>query len=276
MDRLYYLNNGQSQTGPFTLDAIREMRPQGVTHVWYAGLENWIAVDQVPELRDLLRGSAPPSTAPPPLQSSTSYTAPQAGSPLVMQPNAMADEIDRLYGSTVTFYVLFIVSLIITVILAVLFAIENEEEAAIIVGLIGGLATLTFLIVWIVNWCKLHYRNWKVAIERTGFNEFTPGQAVGFLFIPLFNLYWMFPSYQKLGEQLNRILAQDRYEGRRPLVNVGTSTALGVLNIITTIFSYIPVLNIFGGLAGLVNIFIWFNVHNMHRKAATFILRSGN
>lgn len=270
MERLYYLNNGQGQTGPFTLDAIREMRPQGVTHVWYAGLENWVTVDQVPELRDLLRANAPGSGAPPiaPSPTATSYNAPHSSAPQVMQPNALADQIDRLYSSTITFYVLFIVALIITVILVVVFASENEEEAAAISGIIGGLATLTFIIVWIVSWCKLHYRNWTVAMERTGFNEFTPGQAVGFLFIPLFNMYWMFPSYQKLGEQLNRILAQDKYEGRGPLVNVGTSTAMCVLNIVG-IIPYI------GSLAALVNIFIWFSVHNMHRKATTYILRSG-
>ena len=78
----------------------------------------------------------------------------------------------------------------------------------------------------------------------------------------------MFPSYQKLAELINQALANDTYEGRGPVVNPGTSTALCVLNIV----SIIPYL---GSLASLVNIFIWFNVNNMNRKAITYMLRAG-
>lgn len=270
MDRLYYLNNGTSQTGPFTLDAIREMRPQGITHVWYAGLENWVTVDQVPEVHGILYAQAAPGYAPPPMPPppAPGHGAPPSQASQVMQPNALADEIDRLYSSTVTFFVLYFIALVITVILAILFFSENEEEAGAIVCIVGGLATLAFLIVYIISFCKLHYRHWTVAIERTGFSDHTPGQAVGFLFIPLFNIYWMFPSYQKLAELLQRILAEDKYEGRGPVVNPGTSTAMCVLNIV----SIIPYI---GYLVSLVNIFIWFNVYNMNRKAVTYILRAG-
>lgn len=279
MDRLYYLNNGTAQTGPFTIDAIREMRPQGITNVWYAGLENWVAVDQVPELKGLVNAAAPPlayappsyappAGAPPVSQQVSPIYRTQAPDPLLNNRGALANEIDKLYSSMVMFYILFIVGLLVTVVLAIVFAEENEEEAAGIIAVIGGLATLVFLIMYIVSFCKLHYRNWIVTIDRTGFNDHSAGQAVGLLFIPLFNLYWAFPSYQKLAELINRALADERFEGRGPKVNVGTSTAMCVLNIVAVI----PYL---GALIGLVNIFIWFNVHNMNRKATTFILRSG-
>ncbi len=274
MDRLYYLNSGTAQTGPFTIDAIREMRPQGITHVWYAGLENWVGADQVSELKGLVNAAAPsptyapPSYAPPAAPQARPIPSAQPPDPLLSNPGALANEIDKLYSSTMMFYVLFLVGLVITVVLAVVFAVQNEEEAAALVGVIGGLATLAFLIVYMVSFCKLHYRNWIVVIDRTGFSDHTAGQAVGFLFIPFFSIYWMFPSYQKLAELINRTLADERFEGRGPMVNVGTSTAMCVLNIV----SIIPYL---GFLASLVNIFIWFNVHNMNRKATTYILRSG-
>ena len=50
--------------------------------------------------------------------------------------------------------------------------------------------------------CLLLYHGWKEIpgdIART-----TPGKAIGFLFIPLFNLYWMFIAYNGLGKDMNK------------------------------------------------------------------------
>jgi TPR repeat protein len=50
----------------------------------------------------------------------------------------------------------------------------------------------------------LLYQGWKsipVDIART-----TPGKAVGFLFIPIFNLYWMFVAYDGLIKDMNAAL----------------------------------------------------------------------
>jgi len=52
----------------------------------------------------------------------------------------------------------------------------------------------------------LLYQLWKLIpadIART-----TPGKAVGFCFIPLFNFYWMFVAWQGLGQDMNETLEQ--------------------------------------------------------------------
>ena len=62
------------------------------------------------------------------------------------------------------------------------------------------------LITATVSFCMLHYQLWKLIpkeIART-----TPGKAVGFLFIPFFNLYWVFISYLGLSKNMNETLRQ--------------------------------------------------------------------
>jgi hypothetical protein len=61
-----------------------------------------------------------------------------------------------------------------------------------------GLIALIFSTVF---WGMLHYQLWKLIpkdIART-----TPGKAVGFLFIPIFNLYWCFVSMLGLSKDIN-------------------------------------------------------------------------
>ena len=62
------------------------------------------------------------------------------------------------------------------------------------------------LIVSLIFCCILHYHLWKVIprdIART-----SPGKAVGLLFIPLFNLYWVFVSCLGLSKDINKTLQQ--------------------------------------------------------------------
>ncbi len=51
-------------------------------------------------------------------------------------------------------------------------------------------------------WCILLYRYWRLIPPERAVT--TPGKAVGFLFIPVFNLYWMFVSLVGLGNAFDR------------------------------------------------------------------------
>ncbi len=72
---------------------------------------------------------------------------------------------------------------------------------------IGALLTMAgsvLSLASVVYMCLLLYHLWKLIppdIART-----TPGKAVGFLFIPFFNFYWMFVAYQGLGADMNKTL----------------------------------------------------------------------
>jgi hypothetical protein len=71
------------------------------------------------------------------------------------------------------------------------------------VGIIPCLNCLTF-IPQIVIGCILLYKLWTVI--QDGYARTTPGVAVGFCFIPIFNFYWIFVAYHGLGQDLNRYL----------------------------------------------------------------------
>jgi len=70
---------------------------------------------------------------------------------------------------------------------------------AFIIGIIADIAGTVFKML-------LLYQLWELIppdIART-----TPGKAVGFCFIPFFNLYWAFIAYMGLGEDINKTLQQ--------------------------------------------------------------------
>lgn len=275
MERAYYLHDGKQQYGPYTLAELKANPPVGVKSVWYEGLSDWIPIASVPELagvfdRPSQPGAPPPPAVPPPVPPGTQDIG--AATMAVIQPFApaearrLADEIDLHYGRLMTFFIILMCTVVATVAFAAIIAETSDEEAAIMVAVVGIAAILALMIFTIVHFCKLHWRCWHVAIRLTGFRDHDEGRAVGFLFIPFFNLYWVFPSYQTLSQLLNRLMAQPRYAMGRP-TNTGLATAYCILNIC----SIIPYL---GSCIGLVNIFFWFTVMNDNKRVTTFILRT--
>jgi len=73
---------------------------------------------------------------------------------------------------------------------------------SILLALIGFVA----LIAMIVFWAMLHYQLWKLIPKDIA--RITPGIAVGLLFIPFFNFYWVFVSCLGLCKSMNLALQQ--------------------------------------------------------------------
>ena len=67
-------------------------------------------------------------------------------------------------------------------------------------GVFGALAAPVF-IVSIVFFMIWHYNNWELV--DPDLRKTTPGRAVGFLFIPFYNFYWIFVSFIWLWQGLN-------------------------------------------------------------------------
>lgn len=86
----------------------------------------------------------------------------------------------------------------------------------------------------------------------------TPGKAIGFLFIPFFNCYWIFVAIYGLAVDLNKTL---RARGAAPAVSEGMALT-------TCILALVPCLN-------LVSIIILFISLNQMKKAACQILDIG-
>ena len=106
------------------------------------------------------------------------------------------------------------------------------------------------IILGLIFTCILHYRCWKAIPE--GFARLTPGKAVGYLFIPFFNLYWSFPSFSGLGSDCAVVAAKKGLRGFSSLRGLGLTYA--ILWTINMLASSAPGLGFFTGVAAFV---IW-------------------
>jgi hypothetical protein len=93
------------------------------------------------------------------------------------------------------------------------------------------------------------YRMW--AQIQDGHARTTPGQAVGFLFIPFFNLYWMFVAMYGLSKDINAYI--DRH--RLPVRPV--SEGLGLTNVIMLVLSLVPFVGLLLYVPGLIVWLCW-------------------
>jgi hypothetical protein len=58
--RQYYLHDGSSEQGPFSLEELQEKQLKPDTPVWHEGLESWTTASQVEELKPTLQFKPPP------------------------------------------------------------------------------------------------------------------------------------------------------------------------------------------------------------------------
>ncbi len=80
------------------------------------------------------------------------------------------------------------------------FAVSTRSQDVLIVLGLAGFAMIYALVVTMV----LVYKMW--AAIQDGHTRTTPGKAVGFLFIPLFNLYWPFQAFWGFAKDYNAYL----------------------------------------------------------------------
>jgi hypothetical protein len=103
-------------------------------------------------------------------------------------------------------------------------------------------------------WGRLHYRCWKMLPEK--FRATTPAQAVGFLFIPFFNFYWLFISFPKLADGFNALRQQRQDLPIRDLKSLGIAKA--ILFVCVWTVGFIPGLNTITNLADLLVFFLFY------------------
>lgn len=71
-------------------------------------------------------------------------------------------------------------------------------------------AAIALGLYWLVVTLVLLYKAWDAI--QDGFARTTPGRAVGFLFIPLFNAYWLFEAVWGFARDYNRLLERHGLE----------------------------------------------------------------
>jgi hypothetical protein len=95
---------------------------------------------------------------------------------------------------------------------------------------------IPLLIAAIVFFYIILYRLWWL-LQGHGART-TPGKAVGFSFIPLFNFYWWFVAFAGLAKDNNAYMDKAGIQGAR--ISHGLALALCILGIIGYIIGWIP------------------------------------
>lgn len=171
-DEWYYLD-GTKPVGPFTRDVMRQLRNAGKitaeTSAACAGEDGWKPLSQhnldpVPVSVPVPppRNPAPPSTTP--------VSASSTGIPKVNWIPAMVFQcIGCFFG--------------------ILAELGEDDEVFVPWLCLAAIGV-------VVSWGFLHWACWKALPEHLRFT--TPQRAVGYMFIPFYNLYWGFISFPKL------------------------------------------------------------------------------
>jgi hypothetical protein len=173
-----------------------------------------------------------------------------AGSPLADLNSIQTDTVKPV--GNILLYLLPMIFGVISILLGIILLFDryNEEEALAVVGfgvLIMLIASIYFLMIL--------YRLWSYTISQSrklGLNPSieSPAKAVGFLFIPLFNYYWIFIAYGKLAKDLNAIAEKKGFaRGMPDIIGVlvalfmllGLIPFLGYLTSFIAVFVLIPV-----------------------------------
>ena len=108
-----------------------------------------------------------------------------------------------------------------------------ESEVGLVLIILG---ILPLVVAAVYAWVVL-YQLWRFAINESRRNSLvpsiqTPGQAVGYAFIPFYNFYWIFQLYGKLPGDLNMIARTKGVHGR---MSEGLGIAIPVLTIVGVI-----------------------------------------
>jgi preprotein translocase subunit SecG len=58
--RTYYINNGNENGGPFTIEELRSQKISTATLVWYSGMDEWKYAAKIEELKPFFKAEPPP------------------------------------------------------------------------------------------------------------------------------------------------------------------------------------------------------------------------
>ena len=259
----YYLVNNEQQ-GPVSSAELKQMATAGQiqpdTLIWKEGLDDWVSAQRIKGLFDAATET-----------SSVEMTA-QAAQAAESQQQPAAEGYDQQggyqqpgyggYGQQAAAYqnphfpyapnqltggfrnwlivvICAFVFYLIGIVMMVVGAQSNPNDppvAGLLIIMIGGLLALASVVLG----CILLYRCWNSVQDLPA--RTTPGKAVGFMFIPFFNLYWMFVSLYGLAQDMETYCQQRG-------IQCHASTGIALTFCIISIVSIVP----FVGMVALVN-----------------------
>jgi hypothetical protein len=237
-DQWFVHSNGE-QMGPYTGQQLVEYAQQGnivaETMVWAEGMAEWAPASQIPGLFPEAPAPEPAPVAAAVATTSTAWAPPgsrlatggvKAATAVAKTSYAAQAPVGGAYpyfpmksasfglwvGSFAGGFVLFIIA-------GIMSTRGEEQMGTSAIVLLLGLAVLVMSAVFLL---MNLYRAWTCL--QPGGAKTTPGKAVGFMFIPLFRIYWIFIAINGLPKDWNRIVSS--YEDLKAAPKLSETTFL--------------------------------------------------
>lgn len=198
---MWYYNINNQPTGPIDDAAMQNLVKSGAiaptTLVWQEGMAQWQTLGMT-----ALAPLAPVANTPPaaPMQAYQPTQVPNYG--MVVKPAAMQiKEMNDMF----MWYWICLIGILIT----------------------AGLSAIASVVLFYI----ILYRSWSLI--QDGYARTTPGKAVGYLFIPFYNFYWMFEAIPGLVKDMNNFIARRNLPIQR--MDPGLATAYCVLSLVSII-----------------------------------------
>lgn len=257
MNTWFYAINEQ-QHGPVSTEAIRSLIQAGTLDrhndlVWKDGMADWTPPEKIADF--LTAATASPTAAPVASPGLGPKAAQNAGdlnpyAAPATDPSASTLAPGTHLRSVKPANFLLMTLCLIGGFIMMGFGFFSSEEFTgepSTLGIAVILLSLVPLLLGTVLACIYLYRAWWIIADHTRLA--TPGRAVGFLFIPFYNLYWFFVAYWRWSEEWNRIVASDVAHRNPPRMTEGLFLTYAILNAAGIIA---------GALAALPQIIIFF------------------
>lgn len=233
MNEWYVLSEGQ-QLGPYTDEQLVQFAQEGRiaadTMVWAEGMAEWAPASEVPGLIapapvPVAKSVTSAAWAPPGARAVTATTSPISTSPYAAPASSLVAAAPvggdypflSIKAANFALWMWTLLASILSFILMIVFFVKGGhtastaaagDTAAMAPMMLGfamyGLCLLCMVLSMIFFYMNI-YRAWSCL--SAGAPCTTPGKAIGMLFVPFYNLYWMFVAISGLPKDWNRIMA---------------------------------------------------------------------
>ncbi|MGE9270364.1 MAG: DUF4339 domain-containing protein [Verrucomicrobiales bacterium] len=226
VDPQWFVMQGEEQLGPYTGELLVQYASEGNitrdTLVWTEGMAEWLPAGQIEGVFPSVDSIPSATDSTPPAAAFDTAVAPAFGTPAPASAETPYPS-PRVKNTGMGLWLALFLGGIALVVIGLLLVgmtastVETMPDGSapeITNGQLGGLGIASMLmmlgfLLFTLNVIPVYialYRAWA-CVQPGGLARSTPGKAIGFLFIPFFNLYWIFQAFYGLAKDWNQTVS---------------------------------------------------------------------